>query len=246
MRDYRNATRPATTATSRRSPNEAASSAPRGCSPTSTRTTPTSSTGETGWRRSWSGSWPSHDRRTAARRGNCTATSASTRAGTRGAPLSQRAGRSPIRSSTCQGQPRDAASLPQRRRRSDRSGRDLAVRGRARGRRAGDVDGLAAIDGGGTRGTMGCRHASVRHGALARACPRARAARALDERDEVARRVRAAIHASGLDRATFAERIGTSTSRLSSYATGRVAPSPTLLVRMERLSAAGTGQQDET
>jgi hypothetical protein len=74
---------------------------------------------------------------------------------------------------------------------------------------------------------------------LRRAIERAREQRALDERAEVARRVRAALAASGLDRATFAERIGTSASRLSTYVTGKVAPSSTLLVRMERLAATG-------
>lgn len=56
------------------------------------------------------------------------------------------------------------------------------------------------------------------------------------ERAEVARRVQAFIEASGLGRAAFAEAIGTSTSRLSTYLTGKVAPSSTLLVRMERVS----------
>lgn len=72
---------------------------------------------------------------------------------------------------------------------------------------------------------------------LERALERAREAWVVGERAEVARRVRAAIEASGLDRATFAERIGTSASRLSTYATGRVAPSSTMLVRIERLAA---------
>ncbi len=58
----------------------------------------------------------------------------------------------------------------------------------------------------------------------------------LAERAEVARRVQAFVDASGLGRAAFAEAIGTSTSRLSTYVTGKVAPSSTLLVRMERLS----------
>lgn len=57
-----------------------------------------------------------------------------------------------------------------------------------------------------------------------------------DERSEVAQRVRALIDASGLSRRAFAEAIGTSASRLSTYATGRVAPSSTLLVRMERVA----------
>jgi DNA-binding transcriptional regulator YiaG len=72
---------------------------------------------------------------------------------------------------------------------------------------------------------------------LERALTRARAAAARAEREEVARRVRAAFEASGLGRAAFAERLGTSTSRLSTYLTGRVAPSSTMLVRIERLSA---------
>lgn len=59
------------------------------------------------------------------------------------------------------------------------------------------------------------------------------------ERAEVARRVRALLDASGLGRAAFAEAIGTSTSRLSTYLTGKVAPSSTLLVRMERVACRG-------
>ena len=57
------------------------------------------------------------------------------------------------------------------------------------------------------------------------------------ERAEVAARVRAAVEASGLTAAAFAAAIGTSPSRLSTYATGRVVPSATLLVRMERVAA---------
>ena len=56
------------------------------------------------------------------------------------------------------------------------------------------------------------------------------------ERRHVAERVRELIAASGLDRAEFAERIGTSSSRLSTYATGKVVPSATLLVRMQQLA----------
>lgn len=57
------------------------------------------------------------------------------------------------------------------------------------------------------------------------------------ERAEVARQVRVLLEASGLDRGAFAEAIGTSSSRLSTYLTGKVAPSSTLLVRMERVAA---------
>ncbi len=57
-----------------------------------------------------------------------------------------------------------------------------------------------------------------------------------EERAEVARRVTALLESSGLSRRAFAEAIGTSPSRLSTYVTGRVAPSSTLLVRMERVA----------
>ncbi len=72
---------------------------------------------------------------------------------------------------------------------------------------------------------------------LERALSRARADAEAAERAEVARRVRGFIDASGLSRAGFAEAIGTSASRLSTYANGKVAPSSTLLVRMERFAA---------
>lgn len=58
-----------------------------------------------------------------------------------------------------------------------------------------------------------------------------------EERDAVAGEVRELIAASGVTRAEFASRIGTSTSRLSTYTTGKVVPSATLLVRMRRLVA---------
>ncbi len=67
----------------------------------------------------------------------------------------------------------------------------------------------------------------------------AREAAAAAERDEVARRVRHYLRASRLDRRAFAEAIGTSTSRLSTYLNGKVAPSSTLLVRMERVAEKG-------
>jgi DNA-binding transcriptional regulator YiaG len=55
----------------------------------------------------------------------------------------------------------------------------------------------------------------------------------LRERDAVAARVRAAIERSGLSAKDFAAEIGTSASRLSTYATGHVVPSATMLVRIE-------------
>jgi len=71
---------------------------------------------------------------------------------------------------------------------------------------------------------------------LRRALARCRAEAAAAERAEVARRVRGLLEASGLGRADFAEAIGTSASRLSTYLNGKVAPSSTLLVRMERVA----------
>ncbi len=57
-----------------------------------------------------------------------------------------------------------------------------------------------------------------------------------DERAEVAGRVASLLGASGLSRVDFAERIGTSASRLSTYLSGKVAPSSTLMVRMEMVA----------
>lgn len=61
----------------------------------------------------------------------------------------------------------------------------------------------------------------------------ARQDREAAERQEVARRVRSAIAASGMTAATFASRIGTSASRLSTYANGLVTPSAAMLLRIE-------------
>jgi DNA-binding transcriptional regulator YiaG len=64
---------------------------------------------------------------------------------------------------------------------------------------------------------------------------RARARAERQERQEVAAEIRRAIDKSGLSRAEFASRIGTSASRLSTYVAGKVAPSATLMVRIRRL-----------
>jgi hypothetical protein len=69
--------------------------------------------------------------------------------------------------------------------------------------------------------------------ALARARRRAED----EEREQVAAEVRDAIARSGLSRAEFASHIGTSPSRLSTYATGKVTPSASLMVRMRRVAA---------
>jgi len=72
--------------------------------------------------------------------------------------------------------------------------------------------------------------------ALERAIENARRQKCECERLEVAERVQALIFASGLERSEFAERIGTSTSRLSTYATGKVVPSAAMLMRMQQLA----------
>ena len=81
-------------------------------------------------------------------------------------------------------------------------------------------------------------------GALfARAIRSARAETERGDRREVARRVRSAIQRSGVTAAQFADLVGTSASRLSTYASGKVTPSAALLVRIERVIAAGDHRQ---
>jgi transcriptional regulator with XRE-family HTH domain len=58
------------------------------------------------------------------------------------------------------------------------------------------------------------------------------------ERHVVADEIRTLIASSGLSRREFAERIGTSASRLSTYESGKVVPSATIMVRMRRVSAS--------
>jgi DNA-binding transcriptional regulator YiaG len=55
------------------------------------------------------------------------------------------------------------------------------------------------------------------------------------ERGEVAADIQQAIERSGLTRAELASRLGTSASRLSTYATGKVVPSAAFMVRIRRL-----------
>jgi DNA-binding transcriptional regulator YiaG len=73
---------------------------------------------------------------------------------------------------------------------------------------------------------------------------RARKLASESERADVASEVRALVDRSGLSKQDFAERIGTSRSRLSTYMSGKVVPSATLMVRMRRVAghaAAMTG-----
>lgn len=61
------------------------------------------------------------------------------------------------------------------------------------------------------------------------------------ERAAVAAEVRAAIDMSGLSRAEFATRIGTSGSRLSTYASGKVTPSAALMLRIRQVADRYSG-----
>jgi DNA-binding transcriptional regulator YiaG len=58
------------------------------------------------------------------------------------------------------------------------------------------------------------------------------------ERAAVANEIQSLIGESGLSRREFASRIGTSTSRLSTYANGKVVPSAALLLRMRATADA--------
>lgn len=69
------------------------------------------------------------------------------------------------------------------------------------------------------------------------AIDRARALADAGDRSAVAERVRAAVNRSGRTQTEFAAAVGTSPSRLSTYASGKVVPSAALLLRIER--AAG-------
>lgn len=74
--------------------------------------------------------------------------------------------------------------------------------------------------------------AELMEGAIARA----RAAAEHSERATVAAEVAHLVAESGLSRAEFARSIGTSASRLSTYASGRVTPSAALMVRMRTVA----------
>jgi predicted XRE-type DNA-binding protein len=60
----------------------------------------------------------------------------------------------------------------------------------------------------------------------------ARKLAAAAERDQVASEIRELVGRSGLSRQEFADRIGTSRPRLSTYMAGKVTPSAALMVRM--------------
>jgi len=71
---------------------------------------------------------------------------------------------------------------------------------------------------------------------MERSIARARARAEQSEREQVAQQVRHCLARSGLTAREFAERIGTSPSRLSTYQSGKVMPSASLLLRMQRIA----------
>jgi DNA-binding transcriptional regulator YiaG len=70
---------------------------------------------------------------------------------------------------------------------------------------------------------------------------RARQDAADAERDEVAGEVRDLVSRSGLSRQDFAVRLGTSRPRLSTYMSGKVTPSASLMVRMRHVTVQARG-----
>lgn len=76
-------------------------------------------------------------------------------------------------------------------------------------------------------------------GLMERAIHRARERLSGEERAEIARQVQRHLDHSGLTRSEFAQQIGTSPSRLSTYLNGKVTPSAALLLRMSRVSEEG-------
>src|SRR3954453_18593535 len=73
---------------------------------------------------------------------------------------------------------------------------------------------------------------------IERVIERARREAEAAEHTAVATEVQQMIPQPGLSRREFASRIGTSASRLSTYATGKVVPSATLMLRMRRVTNA--------
>ncbi|HEY2312745.1 MAG TPA: helix-turn-helix transcriptional regulator [Streptosporangiaceae bacterium] len=69
---------------------------------------------------------------------------------------------------------------------------------------------------------------------------RARQEAADYERGQVAAEIRGLVGDSGLSRLDFADRIGTSRSRLSTYMSGKVVPSASLMVRIRRVARSAS------
>ncbi|MGH3260632.1 MAG: helix-turn-helix domain-containing protein [Trebonia sp.] len=65
---------------------------------------------------------------------------------------------------------------------------------------------------------------------------RARQDAAEEERNDVADEIRGLVARSGLSQRDFAIRLGTSRTRLSTYMSGKVTPSASLMLRMRRVT----------
>jgi hypothetical protein len=74
--------------------------------------------------------------------------------------------------------------------------------------------------------------------AMVTACAQAKTDFENEERVDLSKRLRDLVARSGLNTAAFAERMGTSRTRLSSYLNARVVPSAVLLARAERIGRA--------
>jgi transcriptional regulator with XRE-family HTH domain len=72
----------------------------------------------------------------------------------------------------------------------------------------------------------------------------ARTRAAESERIEVSAEVRRLVEESALSQQSFADRIGTSRSRLSTYMSGKVVPSASLMVRMRRVASRARESTD--
>lgn len=72
--------------------------------------------------------------------------------------------------------------------------------------------------------------------AFERAIRQSRADTETAEREAVAAEIRELLAQTNLSQAEFASRLGTSASRLSTYASGKVTPSAALLLRMRRVA----------
>jgi DNA-binding transcriptional regulator YiaG len=79
--------------------------------------------------------------------------------------------------------------------------------------------------------------------AMQTALHRAREQAEACERATVAAEIREAVRRSGLTRADFASRIGTSASRLSTYTSGKVIPSAALMLRIRHAAGRQSGNE---
>ena len=77
-------------------------------------------------------------------------------------------------------------------------------------------------------------------GALRAALQNVRDRAERDERAEVVETIHRFLDRSGMGKAEFARRVGTSASRMSTYLSGKTVPSAVMLVRMSRVASGRT------